>query len=197
MDEISKIFRTHGGYARMHDLRAAKIHYRTIVSAVKDGQIEKIKRGLYKLSDYPWDSHSGFIDIQRSNKNAIICLTSALEYYDLATINPSEITIAVPHNTDYFKIAYPPVRVFYYPKKYYELGVEVVKRKSGEFKIYNKEKTICDAFRYRNKIGEDLAIESLKNYLKSKKIDLNLLQKYAIICNVKTIMIPYLRVLVG
>lgn len=181
----------------MKDLKSHGIHTRTIARAVKKDIIEKIKPGLYKLIDSPWDEYSNFIDIYRSKNDAVICLLSALEYYDLTTFNPSEITVAVPHNTDKFNINYPPIDVYYFPNKIYKSGIEDIEKRNGIFKIYCKEKSIADMFRYRNKLGEDIALEALNNYLKQPSPDINKLRKYAKICRVKTIMLPYLKAMVS
>ncbi|MBL7086096.1 MAG: Abortive infection protein AbiEi, partial [Candidatus Cloacimonetes bacterium] len=77
-------------------------------------------------------------------------------------------------------------------KSFYSFGIEEKHTISGNFKIYNAEKTICDMFRYRKKLGEDLALEGLKNYLKRKNADINKLREYAEICQVKTTLFPYL-----
>ena len=90
----------------------------------------------------------------------------------------------------------PPVKVYYFQNTFYDLGVEEIKTKTSVFKIYNAEKTICDMFRYRNKLGEDLALEGLKNYLKRKDADIAKLREYAIKCQVKTVLLPYLKAMV-
>jgi hypothetical protein len=87
--------------------------------------------------------------------------------------------------------------VYYFPKNYYEAGIETLKIKAGVIRIYNKEKTICDMFRYRKTFGEDIALEGLKNYLSSKKANIHLLQKYAQICGVSTIINPYIKAMVA
>jgi len=197
MDKLLKIFHSHNGFARMQELRKNGIQTRAIAQAVEDGIIEKIKPGLYKLIDYPWDEHGSFADVCNSNKKAVICLTSASSYYELTTFNPSYITVAVPHNTPGFKLEYPPIQVYYFPHKYYETGIDQVKTKSGIIRIYNLEKTICDLFRYRNKIGDDIVIESLKNYLKLKKRDINKLFEYAETLGVKEKILPYVKAIVG
>ena len=170
MKNLSKIFKKHNGYARMQELRNQKIHPRVIAKAVVDGIIEKIKPGLYKLVDYPWDEHGSFADVCNSHNKAVICLTSVASYYDLTTFNPSYITVAVPHNTPGFKLEYPPIQVYYFPHKYYETGISEIDTKSGLIKIFDREKTICDLFRYINKIGEDIAIETLKRISKKSQI---------------------------
>ncbi len=86
---------------------------------------------------------------------------------------------------------------FFFRKRFYEIGIESVKTKFGTFKIYDAEKTICDMFRYRNKLGEDLALEGLKNYLKREDADISKLWKYAINTRVKTIIKPYLKAMVA
>lgn len=181
----------------MKELRNQKIHPRGIAKAVSEGIIEKIKPGLYKLVNYPWDEHGSFADVCNANKKAVICLTSAADYFELTTFNPSNITVAVPHNTPGFKLEYPPIQVFYFPNKYYETGIDEIDTKSGRIKIYKIEKTICDLFRYRNKIGDDIVIESLKNYLKLKKRDINKLFEYAEILSVKEKILPYVKAIVG
>jgi predicted transcriptional regulator of viral defense system len=197
MDKLKEIFNEHKGFARMQQLRSNGIQTRTIARAVESRLIEKIKPGLYKLVDYPWDEHESFADVCNSNNKAIICLTSAASYYELTTFNPSYITVTVPHNSPGFKLDYPPIQVYYFPHKYYETGIDDKETKSGLIRIYNQEKTICDLFRYQNKIGDDIVIESLKNYLKLKGRDINKLINYAESLNVKDKILPYVKAIVG
>ena len=197
MNTLHKIFKAHNGFARMQELRNNGIQTRTIAKAVADGIIEKIKPGLYKLVDYTWDEHGSFADVCNSYNKAVICLTSAASYYDITTFNPSYITVAVPHNTPGFKLEYPPIQVYYFPHKYYETGINEIDTKSGLIKIYDREKTICDLFRYQTKIGDDIVIESLKNYLKLKKRDINKLFEYAQTLSVKEKIHPYVKAIVG
>ena len=180
----------------MKYMRDAGIHPRDITKAMDMNIIEKISSGLYKLIDYSWDEHLSFLDVSKAKKTAVICLISALEYHQLSTVNPSVIFIAVPHNTDKFSMEYPPVKVYYFQDTFYELGIEQINTKTGTFRIYNAEKTICDMFRYRNKLGEDLALEGLRNYLKRKDADMAKLREYAIKCQVKTVLLPYLKAMV-
>ena len=124
-------------------------------------------------------------------------LPSALAYHELTTFNPSKITLAVPNNTDRFNLDYPPIDVYFYRVNIYRAGIKEIERSYGSFKVYNKPKTVCDMFHYRNKLGEDLAFEGLRNYLELSDANLNELQKYMEICRVKTVMKPYLKALVS
>ena len=196
MSDIKTIFKKQHGYARMKDLKFAKIHTRDIASACANGIIEKIKPGLYKLIDYPWDEHSSFTDIYAANPNAVICLVSAIEYYGLTTFNPIEVSLAVAHNASKLKIAYPPIKVFFFKDKYYETGIETVKSNSGTFKIYSVEKTLVDLFRYKKKTGDDIVLEALKNYLVQKKHNINKLLECAQFFGMQKKMLPYIKALV-
>src|SRR5699024_268299 len=196
-DSILTYMQEQGGYATMKELKEAGIHTRGIKEARENEFIDKIKPGLYKLRDFQRDEYESFVDITTANGKAIICLTSALGYHGLTTFNPSKVTVAVPNNTDQFKLNFPPIAVYYFRENTYEAGIHHIDRSYGSFNVYNKPKTVCDMFRYRNKLGEDLAFEGLKNYLNEPDVNLNELQKYMKICRVKTVMKPYLKVLVA
>ncbi len=185
---LQDFFYKHNGYTRMKDLKENGFHTRVIAKALNDNIIEKVKPGLYKLVDYEWDENSSFVDITKVSFKAVICLNSALHYYNLSTINPNLVHVAVPNNTARFSLDYYPVKLFYFSDTIYPLEIIEVKEANGSFKIYSIEKTICDAFRYRKRIGEDLALEALKNYVCSRKSDLNRLYKVAKECKMSEVI---------
>jgi predicted transcriptional regulator of viral defense system len=198
MKKIIEILKQNKGYSRMNELRQSGIQTRDIAKALEEMIIEKVKPGLYKLVDYPWDEHGSFVDVCNSNKKAVICLLSAADYYQLTTFNPSEIYVAVPNNTDKFVLTYPPIKVYYFTDSYYQPGIETIETKSGTIRIYCKEKTIGDLFRYINKIGEDIAVESLKSYLKSRKErNIPKLLEYSEICGVKKKIEPMVKAILS
>jgi len=193
----------------MKELKAVSFQTRDIARLLKQGTIIKVKPGLYRLANLgdvmvPLPGIQGvgstisqeMIDVCKALPRGVICLASALAFYDLTTFNPSEIYVAIPNAAKAPKMDYPPLRVFYFRERFYKPGIERIKVPPSTIKIYNKEKTICDMFRYRNKYGEDLALEGLKTYLSRKEADVNKLRKYAGICQVKTVMMPYLKALV-
>jgi len=193
---VQDFFGKHNGYARMNDLKENGFHTRVIAKALNDNIIEKIKPGLYKLVDYEWDENSSFVDITKVNSKAVICLNSALHYYNLSTINPNLVHVAVPNNTARFSLDYPPVKLFYFSDTIYPPEIIEIKGSNGSFKIYSIEKTICDAFRYRKRIGEDIALEALKNYMRRKESDLNRLYKVAKECKIDKVIEPYIKAMV-
>ncbi len=169
MNEIIEIFTKNNGYARMKNLKQAGIHTRRIAAACEEGIIEKIKPGLYKLVDYPWDQYGSFVDVCNANSKAVICLLSAASYYEFTTFDPPAVYTAIPRNSFKFAMIHPPVKLYYFPEKQYNCGIENILTDSGIFRIYNREKVVVDLFRYKDKLGEDVAIESLKNYLRDRK----------------------------
>lgn len=193
MSRMIKIFEKNKGFARMTELKNSGIHTRTIAKAVEDGIIQKLKPGLYKLIDYSFDENESFASVCNVNKNAVICLLSAASYHELTTFNPFEVYTAVPMNTPRFNLEYPPVKLFYFSSKVYKPGMEEINTNSGRIKVYNKEKTISDIFRYINKIGEDIVLESLKTYVKSKNKSIPKLIKLARETGVYKKMEPYLK----
>ncbi|MFZ5517683.1 MAG: type IV toxin-antitoxin system AbiEi family antitoxin domain-containing protein [Candidatus Zhuqueibacterota bacterium] len=198
-DRIISIFKAHGGFARTKELKQAAVHTRDIARLVLEGVLEKIKPGLYRMADLPQANGIpiSFIDVCQAVPTGVICLLSALEYYELTTFNPSEVYVALRHSAKLPQIEYPPIRKYFFRDRFYFLGIEEIKTAHGVVRIYNQEKSISDMFRYRNRLGEDIALESLKNYLKRKEVDINKLMEYAVQCQVNAVMQAYVKAMIA
>ncbi len=192
-ERIYKVFKKHNGFARTKNILSAGIHSRDVKRARDAGQIIRVKRGLYRLTNIPLISHQGFIDLAYVVPEGVICLLSALSYYELTTFNPSIISMAICRGSRRPKIEYPPVEFYYFSKKQFEAGINKIKIKGHEIRIYNPEKTICDCFRYRNKLGLDIAKEGLSEYLRRKDRNLEKLLEYAEICRIKPLLQTWLN----
>lgn len=194
---IRTLFKNNNGYLRMKDFKSAGIPSRIIVSLQNDKIIDKIKPGLYRLTDLQEGRiPQSFIDVSVAVPKAIICLQSALEYHELTTLNPSEISVAVPNSYRPPKISYPPVEYYFFRQRFYSTGIEEVVQGSKYIRIYSKEKCICDAFHFRHRLGEDLALEALKNYLPQKGSAPSKLLEVAKACSMETVITPYLKAMV-
>lgn len=196
MEHIINIFQENHGYAHLRELKHNGIHTDTIRQFLNQGVIEKVKPGLYKLSDMPAFSNQGMIDVCVAMPKAVICLHSALAYYDLTTTVPASIMAALPRASKPAKLHYPPVEIFYFSDANYHTAIENIKTDYGHFKIYSREKTIADCFRYRNKLGLDVAIEGLRNYLDSSQQNIRKLADLAKSGRMYRIMKPYMEALV-
>jgi predicted transcriptional regulator of viral defense system len=122
-------------------------------------------------------------------------LVSALYHHNLATQIPHQIHIALPRDVKTPKIEYPPIRVFHLSEKPYLAGIEEKIMDGVNIKIYNLEKTITDCFKFREKIGTNIAIEALKDYLIQSDTNVPLLMKYARVNRMEKVMSPYLEAL--
>ncbi len=191
-NNIIDIFKSHNGYARSKDILANGFHSRKIKEMVEGGNIVKVKNGLYKLAQIPSTSNQSFIDVSKAVPESVVCLLSALSYYELTTFNPSMISVAIYRKSWRPKLAYPPVEFYYFSQKQFQSGIVEIKIKDNPVRIYCMEKTICDCFRYRNKLGVDIAKEGLSEYLKQKNRNIEKLLKYAQICRIKPLIQTWL-----
>ena len=189
-----QVFREHGGMLRTSKAIQLGVHPRTLYALRDAGEIEQLGRGLYRLSAAPPLSSPDLIPIALRIPRAIVCLISALAYHRLTTQVPHAIDIALPSHAQVPKVDGIPLRVFWYPEPSFRAGVEVVAIDDVSVKVYSPEKTIADCFKYRNKIGLDLAIEALRAYRERKsKPNRAALIKFAQINRVQKIMRPYLE----
>ena len=195
--DVRTIFKKNKGYSTLRELKEKNIHTSVIKNLLTEEIIEKIKPGLYKLKDYPFDNQSEFIDICRANPAGVICEISALSYYELTTQHAFQIDIAIPNSRKPVKIFHPPVKYHFYREATYALGIDKINTKNGSIRIYNREKTICDIFRSRRHYGEEVILEALKEYLKIKSRDINKLYEYAKLCRVEKIIFQYVKILAG
>lgn len=197
MDAIVKYFRDRRGYARMKEIKASGFQTRDIRKLVEEGRLVKVKPGLYRLADIPPGETSGLVEICLAMPKSIICLTSALAFHELTTFVPTSISFAIPMPSKPVKLSYPPNDPYYFSERQYKAGIEHHETKAGLVRIYGREKTVCDLFRFRNTLGEDLALEGLKAYLKRRNRDLNKLMNFAEICRARGIVSQYVKALVG
>lgn len=188
------IFMLNGGTMATADAIGAGIHPETLYRMERDGILEKISRGLYRLADQPDPSHPDFFVISRKMPNGVICLISALAFHEITTQIPHRMDVAIKRGMRPGKIDYPPVRYYYFSNSSFISGVEEHIIDGNQTRIYSPEKTLADCFKFRNKIGIDTAIEALKLYIERKNASVEKILKYAKICRVKNIMLPYLEV---
>lgn len=181
----------------MKDLKANGFQTRDIQRMVVSERIVKVKPGLYRLAGIQSTETSGMVEICLAMPKAVICLTSALAFHKLTTFMPTTITYAIPRSQKPIQLVYPPAEWFYFSETQYTSGIEHHESKAGFMRIYGPEKTVCDLFRFRNTLGEDIALEGLKEYLRRRDRDLGKLEKFAELCRVRSIISQYVRAIVG
>jgi predicted transcriptional regulator of viral defense system len=187
--DIIQLFKKNNGFLTTSKLYTKGFSKYEINKLIDNDTIIRIKRGLYKLAEN--NNVNVYEEINKIIPKGIFCLFSAWRYYDLTTYIPHEQHIAIFSKSKVALPEYPPIKIYYWTKETYELGVV-----SEKFKIYDLEKSVCDAIRYRTKIGNDILNEILKTYLKRKDKNLDKLMKYAIKLNISNILKQYLDILI-
>jgi len=193
---IYKIFKHNNGYAHTKDITQAGIHNVHLKTLLEEGEIERIKRGLYRWVDMYETHTSSLVDVAMAIPKGVICLQSALSYYNLTTYNPWEISVAINRKSRITIPEYPPVKLYYFPSKIFSAGIEEVQLDRHRVRIYSKEKTICDCIRYRKQLGKDIIKEMMVEYLRSSNRNLELLMEFAEICGVTNVIRNYIEVLI-
>lgn len=160
------------------------------------GVLERISRGIYRLSELSALSDPDLVVVSSRFPRAVICLISALSFHNITTQIPHEVSIAIPKTMRIPVLDYPPIKVHRLSFETYEAGIEEHMIDGVSIKIYDPEKTIVDCFRFRNKIGMDVVLEGLNFYRKRKKLNLNKISKYAKLCRVESVMQPYLEAII-
>jgi predicted transcriptional regulator of viral defense system len=163
---------------------------------VHQGKLRKIGRGLYTLPDSDHTENQSLLEASQIAPNGVVCLLSALRYHELTTQNPLNVWLAIDRNMAIPRINRSMIRIMRYSRSVYTSGIETHRINGLTLKIYNPSKTIADCFKYRNKIGLDIALEALRDGWRSKKTTMDELWHYAKICRVSNVMRPYLETLV-
>jgi predicted transcriptional regulator of viral defense system len=181
------------GMIRVRDAIARGIHPEYLRRLCERGLLIKMSRGIYMSTDSDTSPNIGIAQVAKRVPNGVMCLLSALQFHNIGTQSPFEVWIAIDRKASKPKIDYPPIRVVRFSAKALTEGIETHCIEGVKVKIYNKEKTVADCFKYRNKIGLDIALEALKDCRQRKPCTTNLLWEYAKICRVSNVITPYLE----
>jgi len=188
-----EIFRKHGGQLRMSEAIEQGITRYMLYSLRDKGVIEQVSRGIYRLVDLPPISNPDLVTVSLRFPNAVICLVSALAYHDITTQIPHVVFVAVSRNSRMPSLDHPPIQAHRFSNEAYRPGIEEHQIDGVPVKVYSPEKTLADCFKFRNKIGMDVVLETLKLYKTRKKFNLGELLRNARICRVEKVMRPYLE----
>jgi len=191
---IKNVFYQNNGYAKTKDIVNADIHKKYLKELLDEGIIYKLKRGLYKWREY--DFSNEIVDVAKIVPGGILCLVSALSYYGLTTYTPLEYQIAIHQKSKVVLPDYPPIKLYYFSKEYYETGIKKINLDGNTIKIYDIEKTISDCFRFNNEIPKDVLLESIKEYVRKRNKNINKLMKYARNTSAEKQISKYLEVLI-
>jgi predicted transcriptional regulator of viral defense system len=188
-----EVFRQCGGILRTGDALALGIHPRTLYRMRDEGVVDQISRGVFRLASLPGLAHPDLVAAALRVPRGVVCLVSALAYHEVTSEIPHEVQIALPRKTKAPKVDYPPLRVFWFSDAALSEGVETAVLDGVGVRIFNLPKTVVDCFRFRNKLGLDVAVEALSQAIKRKGVQPAELLRYARLGRVERVMLPYLE----
>lgn len=189
------LFRQHSGTLRTSEALRLGIHPRTLYAMRDAGMLEQLSRGLYRLAELPPLSNSDLVTVALKVPDAVVCLISALAFHELTTQVPHAVDIALHRGFERPRLDYPPLRIFWFSGPAWSEGIETHLIDHIPVRIYGREKSVVDAFKYRHKIGLDVALEALRLYRKHGDFNVDNLLHYARICRVERVIGPYLEML--
>jgi predicted transcriptional regulator of viral defense system len=191
--EAEAIFRQHNGILRTSQAQELGIDSRTVADMYQAGLLERLGRGLYRLADLPPLTYPDLVQVAMRVPSGVICLISALSFHNLTTQIPHRVAVALPQSVRRPRIKYPPLDVVWLSTEAYSAGMEKHLLDGVTVPIYSKAKTIADCFKFRNKIGKDVALEALKEYVQLPDFDVEEQLSYARINRVEKVIQPYLE----
>ena len=181
------------GIIRAEDVKAMGISRNYLYRMHKEGLLEKSAVGLYTLPEAPVTENSSLAEIAKRLPHAVVCLISALSYHGITTQIPHEIWLTIPRGSWRPDVEYPPLNLTYVSGPAYSFGIQEHVINGVAVKIYSPAKTVADCFKFRNKVGLDVAIEALRETWRSRKVTMDELVEAAGVDRVSKIMRPYLE----
>lgn len=168
----------------------------TLTRLVNRGELTRVGRGVYTSTKRKSTELDGLLEVAAQSRQGVFCLLTALRFHRLTTQSPFEIWLAIPNKARIPKIDYPPIHVVWYSGQALSEGVESHLIEGQSIKVYSIAKTVADCFKYRNKIGIDVALEALHDAWRKRHVTMSELYHFSKICRVEKIMRPYLESLI-
>jgi predicted transcriptional regulator of viral defense system len=192
-DRAVGIFKKHGGILRTAQALRAGIHPGTLYAMRDSGALEVVSRGVYRLANSPPLVNPDLVTVATRVPGGVICLISALAFYELTTQIPHEVHVALPRGAEEPRLDHPPIKTYRFTGEAFTEGVEAHELDSVSVRIYSPEKTLADCFKFRNQVGLDTVVEAIRFYRERRNIKVDDLMRYAGICRVTKIIRPYLQ----
>ena len=183
------------GVVRAHELAQLGVAGETLQQLLRKGVIVRISRGLYALPDRALNEHDQLAQLAIKYPLMVFCLLTALQIHGLTTQAPHEVWVAMSPNARAPQVSYPPLRIV----RLSDPGMQVVTISLDgvvRIPVTSVAKTVADCFKFRNKIGLDIALEALRDAWRQKKVTMDELWESAQLCRVANVMRPYLESLV-
>jgi len=195
-EKLIAFLKKRGGVATYSDIIQARFHKETLLALIDKGDIEKAGRALYRLREAPALSNPDLVTAALKITKGVVCLVSALAFHEATDEVPHYVDLAIPRGTHANKLDYPPIRFYRFAQETWKVGIEQHKIDNYSIRVYGLAKTVADCFKFRNKIGLDVARNALKEAVTEKRVPPKEIMQYAKICRVDKIIKPILETLI-
>lgn len=180
------------GIVRPRELERAGVSRTQLQRLVERGEVERLGRGLYTLAGKPRDERQDLAEAARRVPAGIVCLLSALRFHDITTQDPFEVWMAVGHKAWRSRVDHPPLRLVFLTGRALTEGIESHKVNGVGVRVFSAAKTVADCFKFRNKIGIDVAVEALREFRRLHPKELQAVWDFARVDRVARVIQPYL-----
>jgi len=180
------------GLVRPVDLETRGIPRAQLYSLVRKGLVARQARGIYVASQHPFTTEHTLAQVAKRVPAGAFCLLTALRFHGLTTQSPADVWIALPEKARKPRLDYPRLRVARFSGPALSEGIETHRLEGVDVRIYSAAKTVADCFKYRNKVGIDVAVEALRDFSRRHRGGATELARFARICRVTRVMQPYL-----
>ena len=184
-------------FIKPKDLVAEKIPTVYLSRLVKQGKLLRVGKGLYSLSDTLLDENQSLLEVQHLVPKGVFCLLTALRFHDLTTQNPFEVWLAIDRQSAVPRIRSIQNRIFRMSGEMFSAGIDEHRVEGGTIRVYSPAKTVADCFKYRNKIGLDVAMEALRDAWRKRLITMDELWRFTQINRVSKVISPYIQMMLG
>ena len=184
------------GLIRPRDVEAAGIHREYLLRLYRNGDMTRVGRGLYALAGAQTSESLSLAKVAKRVPSAVICLISALEFHHITTQIAHDVWIAIENKKWEPTFQYPPLEIVRLTGRAFSFGVEEHEVDRIPVKIYSPAKTVADCFKFRNKVGLDVALEALRETWRIRKVTMDDLWEAAKVCRVANVMRPYLEAII-
>jgi predicted transcriptional regulator of viral defense system len=191
-----KVFARNNGILRASTAINLGVPKHILYKMAEMGELVRETQGIYRLKETEPLGNPDLVQVSLRVPRAVICLISALYHHHLTTQIPQQVYFALPRDVKTPRIEYPPIRVFHFSEVPYQAGIKEEIVDGVKVKIYGREKTIADSFKFREKIGLDVALEALKDYLRQPHPNVSMLMDYAKVNKVEKVIRPYVEALI-
>lgn len=170
--------------------------FRALSALLDQGRVVRVRRGVYRVAQAR-GSGDTWVQVMQRYPQGVLCLLSALAFHEITTQSPSVVWLALPKSAWRKTEDYPPLHIVHFSGAAHAAGIETHKRQGGAVRVYSVAKTVADCFKFRNRIGLDVAIEALRDGWQQRRFTLDELDKMARVCRVQAVMRPYVEALVA